>query len=87
VRWGEQAGRLGQVARAILASVVGGAPEPETPAGESPDRDRPARNRDRFHAPLFLLVWYGGMLVGYFMGPARSHPVRRPTGATDAGKD
>jgi cellulose synthase/poly-beta-1,6-N-acetylglucosamine synthase-like glycosyltransferase len=53
----EQVRRLGGIARA-----AGGALAPSTrgagPAG------------DRFWAPVFLCVWYGGMLLGYLRGPA-----------------
>jgi cellulose synthase/poly-beta-1,6-N-acetylglucosamine synthase-like glycosyltransferase len=51
---GEQVGRLLGVARAAAGAVV------------------PARGpaRDRFVAPVFLTVWYGGLLAGYLRGPA-----------------
>lgn len=31
-------------------------------------------HRDRWWAPLFLAVWYGGMGAGFLAGPARSEP-------------
>jgi len=37
---------------------------------------------DRLRAPLFLALWYGGLLAGYLMGPARSSG----TGPSSAGK-
>ena len=37
---------------------------------------------DRLRAPLFLALWYGGLLAGYLMGPARSSG----TGTSRAGK-
>jgi hypothetical protein len=34
---------------------------------------------DRLRAPLFLALWYGGLLAGYLMGPARSRGNRQST--------
>ena len=51
---GEQIGRLFGLARAVGGTIL-------------PDRG-PAR--DRVVAPLFLTLWYGGMLAGYLRGPA-----------------
>jgi len=35
---------------------------------------------DRLRAPLFLTLWYGGLLAGYLMGPARSGGATGATG-------
>jgi cellulose synthase/poly-beta-1,6-N-acetylglucosamine synthase-like glycosyltransferase len=51
---GEQVGRLAGVARAAAGALV-------------PDRGRVT---DRLLAPMFLTVWYGGLLAGYLRGPA-----------------
>jgi cellulose synthase/poly-beta-1,6-N-acetylglucosamine synthase-like glycosyltransferase len=53
---GEQLGRLLGVARAAAGTVV---PRPDT-----------GPLQDRFLAPMFLTVWYGGLLAGYLRGPA-----------------
>jgi cellulose synthase/poly-beta-1,6-N-acetylglucosamine synthase-like glycosyltransferase len=55
IRAGEQVGRLFGLARA-----AGGAIFP----------DAPGPLRDRLLAPVFLTVWYGGLLAGYLRGPA-----------------
>jgi glycosyltransferase involved in cell wall biosynthesis len=57
---GEQVSRLAGMARAAGSALV--------PA--------PGPGRDRLLAPIFLAVWYGGMLVGYLRGPAWTRPRR-----------
>ena len=43
---------------------------------------------DRLRAPLFLTLWYGGLLAGYLMGPARSSGTRQSSaGKPEAGKE
>lgn len=53
---GEQVSRLAGLARAAAGALL-----PRTGPG-----------RDRLWAPIFLAVWYGGMLAGYLRGPART---------------
>ncbi len=36
-------------------------------------------------APLFLTLWYGGLLAGYLMGPARSRGSRKQSGPDSPG--
>ncbi|MCZ6600622.1 MAG: glycosyltransferase [Acidobacteria bacterium] len=40
---------------------------------------------DSRRAPLFLALWYGGLLAGYLMGPAPSRGSRRQPGPNDPG--
>ena len=48
------------------------------------EADRPPETRtkpdpDRFREPVFLAIWYAGLLTGYLKGPARSR-ANRATG-------
>jgi cellulose synthase/poly-beta-1,6-N-acetylglucosamine synthase-like glycosyltransferase len=57
IRIMEQYRRLGTVLRSGAAALAG--------AGAGAERT------DRSRAPLFLVIWYTGMGIGYLMGPAR----------------
>jgi len=43
------------------------------------------RGTDTGWAPLFLMLWYGGLLAGYLMGPAPSRKLRGHSGANTPG--
>ena len=83
---GEQARRLRDLVAAGGRALTGGR---ATSEGKGEDKEtgkesRPANTEakhdpDRFREPMFLAVWYAGLLIGYLQGPARSR--------TASGKD
>jgi cellulose synthase/poly-beta-1,6-N-acetylglucosamine synthase-like glycosyltransferase len=96
----EQVHRLAGLARAALAAVSGGRLGGATSRAAGPlassaqendiaaEGSRQTDAGDRLRGPLFLALWYGGLLSGYLMGPARSSGTKHPASSTPgAGKE
>jgi GT2 family glycosyltransferase len=85
---GDRAGsRAGAGSSARVETIAGArdtAPLASSGGGDdiAADAHRQTAAGDRLRAPLFLTLWYGGLLAGYLMGPARSSG----TGPSSAGK-
>ncbi len=88
IHFGEQVRRIGGLMAAGGRALTGrGATNEGDGEGRgSPKKDRSDETKtnpdqDRFREPLFLAIWYAGLLTGYLRGPARSHAttnMRRP---------
>jgi len=80
IRPGEQLGRIVGIARAPFADSSGSADREmrEGSPGNLAALTPGALARERLYAPAFLTVWYGGMAVGYLMGPAWSEARSKP---------
>ena len=72
----ERPGLLAAGGRALTGGSQAGAGarrEDRGAAGAEPSPDSKERpDQDRFREPLFLAIWYAGLLTGYLKGPARS---------------
>jgi glycosyltransferase involved in cell wall biosynthesis len=85
---GEQARRIGGLVAAGGRAITGqGARNKSEPKGQGAQGARPAdtkakHDQDRFREPLFLAIWYAGLLTGYVKGPARSRTTSGKGGGT-----
>jgi cellulose synthase/poly-beta-1,6-N-acetylglucosamine synthase-like glycosyltransferase len=69
IRAGEQIGRIGGLFLALWQAIM---PMPRRSGPQRAEARSP--NPERLRAPLFLSIWYAGLLAGYLLGPARSQP-------------
>jgi cellulose synthase/poly-beta-1,6-N-acetylglucosamine synthase-like glycosyltransferase len=72
IRPGEQVGRVGAIGREALRALTGSGAHARDASGRNAAAGSREPRRDRFLAPIFLTIWYGGMAAGYLMGPAWS---------------